>query len=195
MLPPYDKMRRAGGLNMTPKPRIVQENVATALIFYHRRWLISLASVVSFTPRLGHAASYAPLDCAKISTTAELTVCKSYMLGQDEARLATLFGVLTSRVAIGQRADLVDKQRRWIPVREACGSNAECLSPGLSFANKRALAGARCIGKARAILSKSTRSTTSQRQGFDCSAEPHRYTGCLSNILVNRKHSSEARHL
>lgn len=32
MLPLYDKMRRAGGLNMTPKPRIVQENAATALI-------------------------------------------------------------------------------------------------------------------------------------------------------------------
>jgi uncharacterized protein len=96
--------------------------------FYHCRWLILLASVVSFTPRLGHAASYAPLDCAQISTTAELTVCKSYMLGQDEARLATLFGVLTSLVAMGQRADLVDTQRRWISVREACGSNAECLS-------------------------------------------------------------------
>jgi LDH2 family malate/lactate/ureidoglycolate dehydrogenase len=32
MLPLYDKMRRAGGLNMTPKPKIVQENAATALI-------------------------------------------------------------------------------------------------------------------------------------------------------------------
>jgi len=32
MLPLYDKMRRAGGLNMQPKPRIVQENAATALI-------------------------------------------------------------------------------------------------------------------------------------------------------------------
>jgi LDH2 family malate/lactate/ureidoglycolate dehydrogenase len=32
MLPLYDRMRRAGGLNMRPKPRIVQENAATALI-------------------------------------------------------------------------------------------------------------------------------------------------------------------
>lgn len=32
MLPLYDKMRRAGGLNMRPKPRIVRENAATALI-------------------------------------------------------------------------------------------------------------------------------------------------------------------
>ncbi|MBI5132946.1 MAG: Ldh family oxidoreductase [Rhodopseudomonas palustris] len=32
MLPLYDKMRRAGGLNMTPRSRVVQENAATALI-------------------------------------------------------------------------------------------------------------------------------------------------------------------
>ncbi|MCP3395248.1 Ldh family oxidoreductase [Bradyrhizobium sp. CCGB12] len=32
MLPLYDKMRRAGGLNMTPTTKIVRENAATALI-------------------------------------------------------------------------------------------------------------------------------------------------------------------
>jgi len=62
------------------------------------------------------------------STAAETTVCKTYALGQDEARLATLFGVLTSLVAMGQRADLIDAQRKWISVREACASNTECLS-------------------------------------------------------------------
>jgi uncharacterized protein len=87
-----------------------------------------LGLVLTLAPRPGHAASYAPLDCAKASTAAETTVCKAYALGQDEARLATLFGVLTSLVAMGQRADLVDTQRRWISVREACGSSAECLS-------------------------------------------------------------------
>jgi uncharacterized protein len=93
------------------------------------KWLgILIASVLSFAPRPGHAASYAPLDCAKVSTAAETTVCKTYALGQDEARLATLFEILTSLIAMGQRADLVDTQRRWIAVREACGSNTECLS-------------------------------------------------------------------
>jgi uncharacterized protein len=93
-----------------------------------KRLAILLASIVSLAPHPGHAASYAPLDCAKISTAAETTVCKTYALGQDEARLATLFGVLTSLVAMGQRADLVEAQRRWISVREACGINVECLS-------------------------------------------------------------------
>ena len=32
MLPLYDRMRRAGGLNMKPQPRIVKENAATALM-------------------------------------------------------------------------------------------------------------------------------------------------------------------
>jgi uncharacterized protein len=89
---------------------------------------ILLVSVLCLAPRLGHAASYAPLDCAKASTSAETAVCKTYALGQDEARLATLFEVLTSFVAMGRRADIVDAQRRWISVREACGNNADCLS-------------------------------------------------------------------
>jgi uncharacterized protein YecT (DUF1311 family) len=110
-----------------------------------------LGLVLTLAPRPGHAASYAPLDCAKASTAAETTVCKAYALGQDEARLATLFGVLTSLVAMGQRADLVDTQRRWISVREACGSNAVPFR-SLSDADQRALAGARCIGEARTIL-------------------------------------------
>jgi uncharacterized protein YecT (DUF1311 family) len=73
-------------------------------------------------------ASYPPLDCAKSSTAAETAICKSYALGQDEARMATLFGVLTSLVAMGQRSDLIDTQRLWISVREACGNNVGCLS-------------------------------------------------------------------
>jgi uncharacterized protein len=86
-----------------------------------------LLAVVSFAPSVGHAASYAPLDCAKTSTAAETVICKSYALGQDEARMATLFGVLTSLVAMGQRSDLIDKQRQWISMREACGSKTDCL--------------------------------------------------------------------
>src|SRR5271170_2002865 len=90
--------------------------------------VILLASILCLAPRPGHAANYAPLDCTKASTAAEATVCKAYALGQDEARLATLFGVLTSLVAMGQRSDLIDTQRRWISVRQACGSSVGCLS-------------------------------------------------------------------
>ena len=96
--------------------------------FHDLKRLAILLSVFSCAPNVGQAASYAPLDCAKTSTAAEMAICKSYALGQDEAHLATLFGILTSLVAMGQRSDLVDTQRRWISVREACGSKVDCLS-------------------------------------------------------------------
>src|SRR4029079_12938256 len=67
-------------------------------------------------------------DCKKAATPAEKTICGNYGLGQDEARLATLFSVLTSLVAMGQRADLTDAQRKWVSVRDACGSDAGCLA-------------------------------------------------------------------
>jgi uncharacterized protein len=96
-----------------------------------RYWKLSgilLISPLGLAPQAGHAASYAPLDCSKASTPAETTICRSYSLGQDEARMATLFGVLTSLLAMGQRGDIVDGQRRWLTTRETCGDNAECLS-------------------------------------------------------------------
>jgi len=89
---------------------------------------ILLALAFGLSARPGLAASYAPLDCAKVSTAADKTICKTYALGQDEARLATLFEVLTSLVAMGQRGDIIDKQHQWLSTREACGSNVRCLS-------------------------------------------------------------------
>jgi uncharacterized protein len=96
-------------------------------VHHFKRFAILLA-FFTFAPSVGWAASYAPLDCTKTSTAGESVICKSYALGQDEARMATLFGVLTSLVAMGQRSDLIDTQRRWISVREACGSKMDCLS-------------------------------------------------------------------
>jgi uncharacterized protein len=74
------------------------------------------------------ASPYEPLNCSTASTASLAAICKNYALGQDEARQATLFSVLTSLVAMGQRADLVEAQRRWIAVREACGEHIKCLS-------------------------------------------------------------------
>jgi uncharacterized protein len=74
------------------------------------------------------ASPYEPLDCSKGLTTAGKTICDNYTLGQDEARQATLFAVVTSLVAMGQRANLIESQRRWIETRETCGRDAKCLS-------------------------------------------------------------------
>ncbi|HVX78436.1 MAG TPA: hypothetical protein VHB49_20070 [Bradyrhizobium sp.] len=90
--------------------------------------VVLLVLAFGLSPRPGLAASYVPLDCAKASTAADATICRTYALGQDEARLATLFGVLTSLVAMGQRGDIIDRQHQWLSVREACGSDVACLS-------------------------------------------------------------------
>lgn len=74
------------------------------------------------------AADYSPLDCSKASTPADRTICRNYALGQQEARMATLFAVTTSLVAMGQRGDIQDAQRAWLDKREACGDNVACLT-------------------------------------------------------------------
>jgi len=73
------------------------------------------------------AADYAPLDCAKAQSPAEITICKTYSLGQAEARMATLYAIDMSLVAMGQRGDIGDAQRQWLKSRDACGGDIACL--------------------------------------------------------------------
>jgi uncharacterized protein len=74
------------------------------------------------------AADYAPIDCAKASTSSELAICKSYTLGQSEAHMATLFGIVSSLVAMGQRGDIGDAQRVWLKRRDQCDSDISCIT-------------------------------------------------------------------
>jgi uncharacterized protein len=85
---------------------------------------ISLAAASS----AARAGDYAPLNCHKASSPAEQTICSSYPLGQSEARMATLFSIATSLVAMGQRGDIQDAQRKWLATRDTCGNNVGCLS-------------------------------------------------------------------
>lgn len=61
----------------------------------------ALAAAAVLVPGLAHAADYAPMSCAKAESAAEKTVCGNYALGQLEARMATLYAVATSLVAMG----------------------------------------------------------------------------------------------
>lgn len=92
------------------------------------RWS-RLALIVSglLVPSIAVAGTYAPLDCSKARSPAEKAICKSYPLGQAEARMATLYAVATSLVAMGRRGDIEDQQRAWLKKREACGSRVSCL--------------------------------------------------------------------
>ena len=66
------------------------------------RLLAVLTTATLLAPGLAQASEYAPLECSKATSPAGKTICKSYALGQAEARVATLFGVATSLVAMGQ---------------------------------------------------------------------------------------------
>ncbi|MFZ3357577.1 MAG: lysozyme inhibitor LprI family protein [Xanthobacteraceae bacterium] len=88
----------------------------------------SITLLILGAPCAASAADYAPLDCAKAKSGAEIAICRTYSLGQAEARMATLYGVATSLVAMGQRGDLGDTQQRWLKRRAACGRNIACLT-------------------------------------------------------------------
>jgi uncharacterized protein len=91
-------------------------------------WLVMSASIVCLSQTFSaKAADYAPLDCTKASSSAERAICSDYGLGQQEARVATLFAVTTSLVAMGQRGDIQDQQRAFLKERDACKSNVSCL--------------------------------------------------------------------
>ncbi|MDQ0391997.1 lysozyme inhibitor LprI family protein [Labrys monachus] len=94
-----------------------------------KTWLVlAIAAAASAFPFAACAADYAPIDCAKASSPAELAICRTYSLGQAEARMATLFGITTSLVAMGQRGDIGDAQKRWLKTRDACGGDVSCLA-------------------------------------------------------------------
>jgi uncharacterized protein len=90
--------------------------------------ILMTAMAVMCVTATANAAEYSPLNCAKAGSPSERTICDSYALGQSEARMATLFSVATSLVAMGQRGDIQDAQRQWLASREACGNNVACLS-------------------------------------------------------------------
>ena len=81
-----------------------------------------------FAPISASAGDYAPMNCAKAKSAAEKTVCGNYALGQLEARMATLYAVATSLVAMGQRGDMQGAQRDWLQERENCGDRVACLT-------------------------------------------------------------------
>jgi uncharacterized protein len=94
-----------------------------------RPWLgIAVTVLTASISYTASAADYAPIDCAKADSPAQLAICKSYPLGQAEARMATLFGMATSLVGMGQRGDLGEAQQQWLKTREACGGDVACLA-------------------------------------------------------------------
>ena len=88
---------------------------------------LAILACVALVAAPANAAEYAPLNCAAASSVSEMTICGHYGLGQDEARMATLYQWATSFVAMGQRGDIQDAQRAFLKERDACGANVACL--------------------------------------------------------------------
>ena len=84
-----------------------------------------LISMVVAWPAI--AADYAPLDCTKARSVTEKTICGNYVLGQAEARMATLYEWTTQLVAMGHRGSIQDDQRTFIREREQCKAEMACL--------------------------------------------------------------------
>lgn len=74
------------------------------------RFVLIAATALLISPA-AQAGEYAPLDCAKAASPAEKAVCGSYALGQAEARMATLYGISMSLVAMGQRGNIGEAQQ------------------------------------------------------------------------------------
>ncbi len=88
----------------------------------------AVAAFLLLLPFRAFAANYDPIDCAKAISLAEHTVCTVYSLGQAEARLATLYGIATTLVAMGQRSNINEAQNQWLKQRDTCGADVSCLS-------------------------------------------------------------------
>jgi uncharacterized protein len=94
--------------------------------------LISAALAVVCASSSARAADYAPMDCEKASKPAEKTICAAYSLGQREARVATMYGILSSLVAMGSRSNLGEAQIAWIKKRDECQTDVGCIEAAYS---------------------------------------------------------------
>jgi uncharacterized protein len=72
-------------------------------------------------------ATAASFDCGKAATADEHAICRSCALQQRDVEMATLYGVVTHLVAMGQRGVIQDQQSAWLARRHGCGSNETCL--------------------------------------------------------------------
>ncbi|WP_029877743.1 hypothetical protein [Xanthobacter sp. 126] len=73
-------------------------------------------------------ASAASFSCNGVTAPDEVAICKSCELAQLDVKMATLYGVITKMVGMGQRGAIQDDQRAWLVERAACKADAACIS-------------------------------------------------------------------
>lgn len=80
------------------------------------------ASFLALAPAA--AASFA---CDTARAPDEAAICGSCELAQLDVKMATLYGVLTRLVGMGERGALRDAQADWLRERASCGAQTACL--------------------------------------------------------------------
>jgi uncharacterized protein len=86
---------------------------------------LSLALITSSLSLMAQAAS--PIDCAKVSSPTEKTICSTPSLLQADARMTTYFEIATQFVGMGVRGDLQASQQAFSAVRNKCGNDKACI--------------------------------------------------------------------
>jgi uncharacterized protein len=89
------------------------------------RIYLSLALITSSLSLSAQAAS--PIDCSKVSSPTEKTICSTPSLLQADARMTTYFEIATQFVGMGVRGDLQASQQSFPAVRNKCGTDKACI--------------------------------------------------------------------
>lgn len=89
-----------------------------------RALFLALALCASGVSGTAHAASF---SCVEADGADETAICKDCELAQQDVKMATLYGVLTKLVAMGQRGVIEYEQQVWLRHRAECQANRACL--------------------------------------------------------------------
>ncbi|MEP9354618.1 hypothetical protein ABLE93_13580 [Xanthobacter sp. KR7-65] len=73
-------------------------------------------------------AGAASFSCSGVSAPDEVAICADCELAQMDVKMATLYGVVTKLVAMGQRGQIQDDQRAFLRQRAACKGDTGCLT-------------------------------------------------------------------
>ncbi|MQT14462.1 lysozyme inhibitor LprI family protein [Segnochrobactrum spirostomi] len=95
-----------------------------------KRYAVTTLLVAGLGPLVAAApaARAASFTCAVAMKPDETAICGSMALSDLDVRMATLYGVATKLVAMGERGVLQDDQRRFLGERAACGADTACLT-------------------------------------------------------------------
>jgi uncharacterized protein len=86
---------------------------------------IRLAIALFASSLAAHAAS--PINCAKVHTATERTVCRTPSLLQADARMTAYFEIATQFVGMGVRGELGESQQAFPAERNRCGTDKVCI--------------------------------------------------------------------